>query len=274
MTPLLPASAASVFFDGIFSDPPLSHPEGVAIHADGSVWAGTERGDLVRIAADGSTIERMGTTGGFLLGIAFDPSGNCFACDLRHAAVFRFDAATGAFDRFAADGIGVPNYPVVDAGRGHLYVSDSRDPDGAVFRYDLATGRGGRWTTEPLSFANGMAMKPDGSGLYVVESNKARLAFVPIGPDGAAGRAEIVTEGLDAVPDGVLVMPNGDLMISNYEPSRIWRWSARAGLELLVEDRHATVMAHPTNIALKDGDLITANLGRWHLSRVALDGLP
>ncbi len=274
MNPLLPASAASVFFDGIFADPCLAHPEGVAIHADGTVWAGTERGDIVRIAADGSGIERMASTGGFLLGIAFDAAGNCFACDIKHKAVFRYDATTGACDRFADSGITVPNYAVVDDTGGFLYVSDSLDPDGSVFRYDLATGRGGRWTTEPLCFANGMAMAPDRSGLYVVESMKARLSFVPIGADGSAGAARVVTEGLETVPDGVLVMANGDILISNYEPSRIWRWSERAGLELLIEDPVATTLAHPTNIALKGDKLYTANLGRWHLSVIDLTNLP
>ena len=277
MTPLLPISAATVLFDGTFSSPRLAHPEGVAVHADGSVWAGTETGELVRVAADGSGIEALGSTGGFLLGLAFDRAGNCFACDLKHAAIFRYDAATGAFEKFAAGGIVVPNYPVVDEARGHLYVSDSFDfdrPGGGIYRYDLATGEGGLWTSEEMHFANGMAMAPDGSGLYVVESTDSALSFVPIGPDGSAGPRRRVTGGLDMVPDGVAVMPDGDLIVSMYEPSRIYRWSEHRGLELLIEDRTATVLAHPTNIALlPDGDLVTANLGRWHLTRVDLSGL-
>jgi DDE superfamily endonuclease len=64
----------------------------VAVHRDGSIWCGTETGDLLRLAADGDSVERIGGTGGFLIGIAFDSAGNCFACDLRHAAIFRWDA--------------------------------------------------------------------------------------------------------------------------------------------------------------------------------------
>jgi sugar lactone lactonase YvrE len=276
MKPILPDSAVSVFFDGTFSTPRLAHPEGVAVHADGSVWAGTENGDLVRIAADGSGIEALATSHGFLLGLAFDAAHNCYACDLKHAAIYKYDAATGAFTEFASSGIAVPNYPVVDDANGYLYVSDSFNfdkPGGGVYRYDLATGKGGLWTIEPMHFANGMAMAKDGSGLFVVESAKARLAFIPIGADGAPGPHEVAVEGLEAVPDGVLVMDNGDLLISNYEPSRIYRYSKANGLELLVEDRLATALAHPTNIALKDGNLVTANLGRWHVSHVDLGGL-
>ena len=50
--PVLPMSAARVFFDGIFTEPRLAHPEGVAVHRDGSIWCGTERGELIRIEAD------------------------------------------------------------------------------------------------------------------------------------------------------------------------------------------------------------------------------
>ena len=99
MTPLLPMSAARVFFDGIFTDPRVAHPEGVAVHADGSIWCGNELGELLRIAADGSKVERMGSTDGFALGIAFDSAGNCFMCDLKHAAVFRYDAASRTIEK-------------------------------------------------------------------------------------------------------------------------------------------------------------------------------
>ena len=68
-------------------------------------------------------------------------------------------------------------------------------------------------------------------------------------------------------------MENGDLSIIIHEPSRIYGFSKANGLELLVEDRRATVLAHPTNIAMKDGNLATANLGRWHVSHVDLGAL-
>lgn len=276
MKPLLPDDAVSVFFNGIFASPRLAHPEGVAVHRDGSVWAGTENGDLVRIASDGSAMEALATSEGFLLGIAFDAAGNCYACDMKHAAIYKYDPTSGSFGNFASAGIFVPNYPVVDDARGHLYVSDSfsfEEAGGGVYRYDLATGEGGLWTNTPMHFANGMALAPDGNGLYVVESSAARLSFIPINADGSPGTHQVVVEGLEVIPDGVLVMDNGDIIISNYEPSRIYRYSKAAGLELLVEDRLATTLAHPTNVALKDGNLVTANLGRWHIAHVDLSGL-
>ncbi|MBK8085324.1 MAG: SMP-30/gluconolactonase/LRE family protein [Devosia sp.] len=273
MPNVLSKTAARVFFDGIFTEPRVAHPEGVAVHADGSIWCGTEWGDLLRIEADGSRVTRMGTTNGFALGIAFDSAGNCYICDLKHAAVFRYDARSGAVEKFASSGILVPNYPVVDEQRGALYVSDSRGNNNigpGIFRYDLRTGEGGVWSTSPMDFANGMAMAPDGQGLYVVESDRSQVSYVPINADGSAGAARVAVSGVDNVPDGLAFAPDGTLYISCYEPSRIYRVRPGGGLETLIEDPAATVMAHPTNIALKGNTLYTANLGRWHITAIDL----
>lgn len=270
MEPLLPISAARVFFDGIFTEPRVAHSEGVAVHADGSIWCGTETGDLLRIDAEGKSVELMAATGGFLLGIAFDSAGNCFACDLRHAAIFRFDAVTHEITRFADAGIKVPNYPVVDAENGWLYVSDSTGEAGGIFRFDLKTGEGGPWCSERLAFANGMLMDHDGKGLYVVESDASCVSYVPIETDGTAGRKRVAVEGVHNVPDGLAFAPDGTLLISCYEPSRIYSWRQDRGLKLLIEDPTATTLSHPTNVALKGRRLYTANLGRWHITEIDL----
>ncbi len=274
MKPLLDMSAARVFFDGIFTDPRVAHPEGVAIHADGAIWCGNEIGELLRIDADGKSVERVGSTGGFLLGIAFDRAGNCFACDLKHAAIFRYDAGTGRTERFAASGIKVPNYPVVDEARGCLYVSDSAgDPGPGIFRFDLRTGEGGVWCEGPTRFANGMAMAPDGNGLFLVESNVPAVSYVPIEADGRAGALRRIVSAVNNVPDGLAFGPDGTLYISCYEPSRIYRFKGGGPLEILIEDPHATVLAHPTNVALKGDKMYTANLGRWHITEIDLSAL-
>ncbi len=276
MTPLLDLSAARVFFDGIFATPRLAHPEGVAVHADGSIWCGTETGDLIRIAADGASHEKLGSTGGFLLGLAFDSAGRCYACDLRHQAVFRFDPLTGAFDRFASSGIGVPNYPVVDERRGVLYVTDSRGNGNigpGLFRFDLESGAGGVWSEEAMDFANGACLDATGDGLFVVQSDVPSLVHVSVRADGSAGPSRLVSGDVRTVPDGVALAPDGTLYISCYEPSRIYRLRPGAALELLIEDPKATLLAHPTNVALKGDRLYSANLGRWHITEIDLSSL-
>jgi sugar lactone lactonase YvrE len=271
---ILQISAARVFFDGIFTDPRVAHPECVAVHVDGSIWCGNELGELLRIAADGSKVERIGTTNGFALGIAFDSSGNCFMCDLKHAAIFRYDAVTRRIGRFASSGILVPNYPIVDEKRGVLYVSDSRGEGNigpGIFRYDLKTGEGGVWSHAPMNFANGMALALDGRGLYVVESHGQHVSYVPIEADGSAGKPSVAIPNVQNVPDGLAIAPDGTIYVSCYEPSRIYRLKPGGALEILIEDRAATTIAHPTNIALKGNTLYTANLGRWHITAIDLD---
>ncbi|RUT32504.1 gluconolaconase [Arsenicitalea aurantiaca] len=274
--PVLPMSAARVFFDGTFTDPRVAHPEGVAVHSDGSIWCGNEIGQLLRIPADGSRVELMAETGGFLLGIAFDLAGNCYACDLRHKAVFRYDAGSGAMERFTEPGILVPNFPVLDEANSHLYVSDSRGNGNigpGIYRYDLATGKGGVWCDADFDFANGMCMDAEGRGLYVVQSDVQLLSYVPIEADGRAGEPRAIAENLDNVPDGVALAPDGTLYVSCYEPSRIYRLKPGGAPEIFIEDPHATTMAHPTNVALKGNRMYTANLGRWHITEIDLEGL-
>ena len=117
-TPVLPLERASVFYDGIFSAPKLSHPEGVAVGPDGWVWTGTQDGNILRISPNGTTMEHVTSTEGFALGLAFDGDKALFICDLKHAAVLRFDLTTCVLKRFTAPGIKIPNYPLVDAKRG------------------------------------------------------------------------------------------------------------------------------------------------------------
>ena len=56
----------------------------------------------------------------------------------------------------------------------------------------------------------------------------------------------------------------------NATSRRIYRQKPGGALEILIEDRAATTIAHPTNVALKGNALYTANLGRWHITAIDL----
>ena len=283
MAPLIPIERSAVFFDGIFSEPRLNHPEGLAIDRDGNVWCGGEEGEIYRIAADGSRIELMASTGGFTLGLAFDRRGRLYTCDLKHAAVFRLDPATGRVDRFVdrAGGANLksPNYPVVDVGRNCLWVSDSyhfQEAGPGVWRFDLDSGAGRLWYDRPLRFANGMALSADRNSLYVAETFARRVVRIPIGAAGAAGEAEVFVQDVPALPDGLAFDVDGRLYIACYEPSRIYRADPDGRLELLIDDPEAHTLCHPTNCAFRGTELFNSNLGRWHITRteVGAEGLP
>lgn len=272
---LLPLDRAEVFFDGIFSDPKLSHPEGVAVGPDGWIWAGNQDGDICRISPDGGQIERVASTGGFALGLAFDGNRALFVCDLKHAAVFRLDLTTRALSRFTEPGILIPNYPLVDKARGRLLVSDSHasgTPGPGIWAYDLATGAGGLWYARDLNFANGLAMRDGDDAVYVCETFAPCITRIPINADGSAGPADPFATDLPGLPDGIAFDAEGNLIVGCYEPSRLLRISADGTTcDVLIEDPTAHVFCHPTNIAFADNTLYTANLGRWHVTKVAMD---
>jgi hypothetical protein len=48
----------------------------------------------------------------------------------------------------------------------------------------------------------------------------------------------------------------------------LYRWCDDQGLELLYYDEEAHMLCHPTNCAFRGNDLFTANLGRWHITRI------
>ena len=271
--------AARVFYDGLFAAPKrLAHPEGVAVAADGAVWCGTENGELMRIATDGSAMVCMGETDGFILGIAFDSFGHLYACDFMKACIWRRNTDTGEITVFAT-GPRIPNFPVVDEKRNCLYVSDSGafgEIGPGIWHFDLATGAGALWCDHAFNFANGMALHPNGNSLAVVETFGASVATVEINEDGSAGIVSQLVSGIERLPDGLAYDNDGNLFISCYEPSRIYRFDTSGWLSLYLDDPTAHLMCHPTNIAFRGSTLFTANLGRWHITAIETDtiGLP
>ncbi len=274
-TTILALEQAEILFDGMFSDPKLSHPEGVAVGPDGWVWAGNQDGDVCRISPDGRHIERVATTGGFALGLAFDGARALFICDLKHAAVFRFDLSTRTLSRFTQPGIAIPNFPLVNAARGRLFVSDSYASGATgpgIWAYDLKTGDGGLWFDGALNFANGLAMRDGDDAIFVCETFAPAITRIPILPDGSAGAPEAFARNLPGLPDGIAFDAAGNLVVGCYEPSRLLRLSPDGSdCKVLIEDASAHLFCHPTNIAFAGDLLYTANLGRWHISQVAMD---
>lgn len=265
----------SVWCDGTVDEPRLDHPEGVAVHpVDGSIWCGGERGQIYRIEPEGHGREVVASTEGFCLGLAFDHAGDAlFVCDLKHAAVFRLRVGTGELERFAEGVPGhrfrVPNWPAFDR-EGRLYVSDSwsaEEPGPGVIRLD-ADGSGEVWHPGPFRFANGMAFDADCRRLYVAETHRSAIVAIPVLPDGTAGAVEDVAELPGVLPDGVAVAADGSLVVACYEPSRILRVDLDGTVSTVADDPTAHLLCHPTNVAFAGTSLISANLGRWHLTRV------
>lgn len=269
----------TIFYDG------LDHPECVAVHSDGSIWAGGEGGQVYRISQDGKEMEEMVNTGGFVLGIAFSPNEEWLAiCDLKKNCIWRYDMQTGNLSQLATEigghSIRIPNYPVFDA-KGALYVSESgafREVTGAIYKLD-SKGKKEVWHNGPFNFSNGMALSADGKKLYVVCSFLPGVEQVEINVDGSAGKRSVLLHMPQTCPDGIALDKEGNLFISCYAPNTIYKLSPNGQLSTLIHDWEAHTICNPTNIAfggVNHQQLFIANLGRWHISRIDMEvaGLP
>lgn len=267
---ILTPNNVTMFGDG------LDHPEGVCVGPDHAIYAGGEAGQVYRIQPDGSQ-SVIGSTGGFLLGIALDGQGRIHACDCGQSKVFRIDPdgtvverSTGTIDRPFVN----PNYPVFDS-EGNLYVSDSGD----YWERERGTGCIMKITPDdtttsfhdgPLLFANGMAIDPGGEWLYVVQSTAPNVVRMPLAEPNAAPEVTHVLPEL-TVPDGLAFAADGRLVISCYKPDIVYVGYPDGSFDALFEDPSAEVLSRPTNAAIHDGKMYIANLGGWHITAVETD---
>lgn len=266
-------SAVSVFAEG------LDHPEGVTIGIDGAVYAGGEAGQIYRIDPNDRSVEQIASTGGFLLGLCSDADGQLCCCDVAKKEVVRLSGgrldvySTGTASRRMVN----PNWPVFDD-EGNLYVTDSghwRQNDGCVFRVNNQ-GTTEVWFEGSTNFPNGACLTAAGDALLVLESCTPALVRIPITPDGRAGKREVIAELPGTIPDGVTIDTQGNAYVCCYRPDRILKVSAEGHVEILADDPEGTALSAPTNAVWLHGDLLTGNLGRWHLSlvRVGTEGVP
>ncbi|MEP7111271.1 MAG: SMP-30/gluconolactonase/LRE family protein [Ferruginibacter sp.] len=261
----------SIFADG------LDHPECIAVHPDGSVWAGGEGGQVYKISADGKIIEEVNNTGGFILGIAFSPASSWLAlCDLKNKCVWKLDIKSNHLEKFAkgAEDIqfNIPNYPAFTRD-GRLFVSDSgafRQVTGKIFCFD-ANGKATIWHQGPFSFANGLALSADEKFLYIVCTWLPGVERIAINADGTAGEREVYCTIPQTCPDGIAFDNEENLYVSCYAPNSIYKVNKDRDVTLLINDWEAHTLSNPTNIAFGGEDfdqLYSANLGRWHISRI------
>lgn len=267
--PLL--SKSKVFAEG------LDHPECVAIHPDGTVWAGGEAGQIYRISSDGSKVDEVANTGGFILGIAFSPGAKWMAiCDLGKKCLWKLDMKTLQLEMFSdgADGhrFNIPNYGVFDSA-GNYYVTESgdfRQVTGKVLKYD-AELNGSIWDDRPYNFANGCAMGIGEKHLYVVVSFTPGIERTAINVDGSAGEREVYCTLPESVPDGCALDAEGNLYVSCYAPNKIYKIAPDRTATVFIDDWEAHTLSNPTNIAFGGDNLdqmFTANLGRWHITKI------
>jgi gluconolactonase len=251
--------AIEVLVDG------LDHPEGVCWDPRAEiVWAGGEDGQLYRIDVHERTFELVARAPGFVLGLAVDARGRLVLCCDR-GMICVLDA--GAV-RTLREGFMLPNYPAF-APDGTLFFSDSghwAGNDGCVFRLDV-DGQLDAFSAALPHFPNGCAVTADGRHLWMVESYEPTLNRFDL----QTGELEQIARLDGTVPDGVAFTSEG-VLVSCYRPDRIVHIDRDGKIETVAEDPQGTLLSAPTNVAFVGEHrdrLVSANLGRWHLTLIS-----
>ena len=263
----------------IFADG-LDHPECIASHPDGSIWAGGEGGQIYRVSPDGTEIKEIANTMGFNLGIAFSPDLSWLAiCDLKNRCVWKLTISTLKLSKFAEGAEGAsfnnPNFPCFGK-NGKLWVSESgafRQVSGKIFCFD-ENGNGKIWHNGPFNFANGLALSANEDWLYVACTWLPGVERIAINADGSAGIREVFCTLPRSCPDGLAFDGHGNLFIGCYAPNYIYKVSPAQEVSLVIDDWEAHSLCNPTNLAFggKDfNELYAANLGAWHISKIKID---
>ena len=97
---------------------------------------------------------------------------------------------------------------------------------------------------------------------------------IAINEDGTAGNREVFCMLPETCPDGIAFDAEENLYVGCYAPSRIYKVNKHKEVTILVDDWEAHTISNPTNLAFGGknfNELFTANLGRWHVSKINLD---
>jgi sugar lactone lactonase YvrE len=130
------------------------------------------------------------------------------------------------------------------------------------------------WHEGPFHFTNGLALSPSQDALFVVCTYASTVERIDIEPHGAAGKRSTYLTLEGTLPDGLAFSAQGEMFVSCYTPSRIYRVIPGSPPTAVVyaDDWTDHLLCHPTNICFGGADgatLFAANLGRWHIASIA-----
>ncbi len=204
--------------------------EHIAIGEDDSVFV-SNVSSIRRFKADGRT-ETFAKTGS-PRGDVVLPDGQHIVCDATQRAILKIDATGSAVEKLATKSDGyflrAPKDAIVDA-QGGVYFSDPgyariRNPIGQI-HYVGANGKV-NVVAQRLAYPDGVVLSPDGSKLYVVESQTNQvlqfeiLAPGKVGPKKMLYQLPMAPKATEGTAAGIAIDARGRLYVAHKEMSRI-----------------------------------------------------
>ena len=183
----------------------LAGPEGLAFGKDGTLFAGTAVGDILRVASDGTT-SLLTSTGDRLAGISVMRDGTILACGFNNNRVLAIDPVSGATSVYAT--VQSPNF-VVQTKRGHVIVS-------STFTGTLVDITNGAHVVlaSGFTFPNGLAIRK--KYLYVADTLLQNVQRLPFTTPGSLGPAEPYASGV-GLADGIAFDRPGNLFVVGFD---------------------------------------------------------
>jgi sugar lactone lactonase YvrE len=221
-------------------------PEHMAIGPDGKLYAAMTSGNLLRMDPDGAHQQVFASTGGRVLGFAFDADGRMIAADAMKG-LLAIDAqghVSLLTDHVSRDDPVRYANAVVVADDGTIYFTDAstrfapaewggtleasvldileQAASGRVLAYEPSTGST-RVVASGFSFANGVALSADGSHLFVSETGRYRVWRVDshardlhVQLDSA--QASVFLDNLPGYPDNLMRGRDGRIWVGLFRP--------------------------------------------------------
>ncbi|OYU44998.1 MAG: strictosidine synthase [Burkholderiales bacterium PBB4] len=221
-------------------------PEHIAVAADGTIFTGTEGGQVLRLDPQGSAETVIANTGGRVLGMAIDAQGDLIVADaykglLRITPAGRVSVLSDRVD----DGTPVGLADAVAIGPdGSIYFSDAstrftatksggalaasrleileQSASGRVLVFDPRSGRTSE-VARGLSFANGIVVTSDGRSLLVADTGRYRIWKIDAGARQLdlrhpQGKSALFIDNLPGFPDNLTHGREGRIWVGLVAP--------------------------------------------------------
>ncbi len=220
-------------------------PEHIAISKDGKLYTTVASSNILRMNPDGSAQEVFVNTGGRVLGIDFDTTGNLIAADANNGllSISPDRKITTLADKVNGDPIRFADAVVV-AKSGKIYLSDAstrfapkdwggvfeagvldmleQASTGRVLEYDPAN-KTTRVVAKGLSFANGIALSQDEQTLFVNETGRYRVWNISVDAKDLDistpnYQAKLLFDNLPGFPDNLMRGLDGKIWLGLVKP--------------------------------------------------------